>query len=361
MCDRAPRRTLVSPTVLRARPMVSRRAALGMGTSTMAVAAMAALLPHNPVFAQAPEPRPKPSRFRDAFGSYRFTVGSFDCLCVSDGALTFPAQWYAANAPAVEIASVLEARFLPPEQVTNQTTAMLIDTGESLVLIDTGMAEPQKPLVQVPDAAAALRQLGRLREHLAAAGVALGDVDVVVLTHGHPDHVGGLLDEAGDLVFPNARYVMDERDWAYWTRPLEELTEAEAASAAVPLRVLPPIADRVEFAAPGEAIVPGIEVVEAAGHTPGHMALVISSGDATLLHTCDAAAHYVLSLARPDWSFVGDVEPERALAARRRLFDRAAADRTLVFASHFPFPSLGHVTAQADRWEWEPIYYRWAY
>lgn len=360
MCTRSPRRSVASPAV-HSRPMMSRRDALMAGASTVAVTALAALLPSNPVFAQTIAPDLEPSRFKNAFGSYQFKVGAFDCLCVSDGALTFPAQWYAANAPAVEIASVLEARFLPPEQVTNQTTALLVDTGESLVLIDTGMAEPQKPLVQVPDAGTALRQLGRLREHLADAGVGLDEIDVVVLTHGHPDHVGGLLDEAGDLVFPNARYVMDERDWSFWTRPLEELTEAEAASASVPLKVLPPIADRVEFVVPGETIVPGIEVAEAAGHTPGHMALVISEGDATLLHTCDAAAHYVLSLERPDWSFIGDIDPEQAIATRKRLFDRAAADRTLVFASHFPFPSIGHVTAKPDRWEWEPVYFRWQY
>lgn len=359
MCTAAPRRPLASPAV-RTRPLISRRDALMAGTSTMAVATLAALIPANPVFAQTPGAATEPQRFTNAFGSYQFKLGGFDCLSVSDGALTFPAQWYAANAPAVEIASALEARFLPPEHVTNQTTALLVDTGQSLVLIDTGMADHQKALVQIPETAS-LRQLGRLGAHLRAAGVAPEDIDVVVLTHGHPDHIGGLLDEAGNLAFPNARYAMDERDWAFWTRPLEDLSPVEAGTAALAVKVLPPIADRLDFVQPGQAIVPGIEVAEASGHTPGHMALVISDGNATLLHTCDAAAHYVLSLARPDWFFLGDVDPDLAMATRRRLFDQAAADRTLVFAAHFPFPSLGHVTGYPDRWEWEPIYFRWQY
>jgi glyoxylase-like metal-dependent hydrolase (beta-lactamase superfamily II) len=99
----------------------------------------------------------------------------------------------------------------------------------------------------------------------------------------------------------------------------------------------------------------------AAGHTPGHLGLVVSSGNEHLLHVCDVAAHHVLSLEHPDWYFAGDLDPQASMRARRRLLDRGAADGPRVFASHFPFPSLGHVVARGRGWRWEPEVYTWQY
>ncbi|HYW30905.1 MAG TPA: MBL fold metallo-hydrolase [Gemmatimonas sp.] len=301
------------------------------------------------------------SRFKDAFGSYRFFVGSLECLAVSDGALTFPAAWYAANAQPADVEAVLRAHYLPTTQVTNQTTCLLVSTGQQLVLIDTGLKEHLKSAVSSA-APSQLRLLGRLQEHLAQAGVQPGDIDTVVLTHGHPDHVGGLTNADGSLAFPNAHYFMERTDWTTFTAPPGHTSAAvEASGIAVARLTLPAIKDRVTLIDPGQEIAPGVHTLAAAGHTPGHLGLIVSSGNEYLLHVCDVAAHHVLSLEHPEWYFAGDLDPQTSMQSRRRLFDRGAVDGPRVFASHFPFPSLGHVVARARSWHWEPEVYTWQY
>jgi glyoxylase-like metal-dependent hydrolase (beta-lactamase superfamily II) len=282
-----------------------------------------------------------------AADSYRFRVGSIECIAVSDGTFTYPSAAFAANAPAGQFDSELQAHDLPPHEVVSPYTCLVVDTGRHRVLVDTG--------------AGFAPTNGKLVENLAGLGIAPTDIDTVVLTHGHADHVGGNTDAAGSPTFPKARYVMSRDEWAFWTQDQPDLRSMPADEHLKHLLVesahakLRPLHERVELIAGESEIVPGVQAIAAPGHTPGHIALSISSGAEQVLHLADTVLHPIL-MERPEWVPAFDLVPDLAAATKRRLLDRAAADRALALAFHFPpFPSLGHVVPQGNAWRWQPL------
>jgi glyoxylase-like metal-dependent hydrolase (beta-lactamase superfamily II) len=194
---------------------------------------------------------------------------------------------------------------------------------------------------------------GKLIPNLRAEGIPPGDIDTVILTHGHGDHVGGNTTGEGKPAFPNARYVMWKDEWDFW---FSDTAEARASERLVAMarEKLTPIQGQLRLLDHETEIVSGIHAVPAPGHTPGHMAVVISSNDEQLLCISDAALHPI-HLDQPDWYPVVDSAPERALASRRRLLEWAVAENALVQAFHFPFPGLGYVIQAGDAWRWQPI------
>jgi glyoxylase-like metal-dependent hydrolase (beta-lactamase superfamily II) len=195
---------------------------------------------------------------------------------------------------------------------------------------------------------------GLLLENLRATGIEPSEVDTVIITHAHPDHVGGTLDEAGRLVFGDARYFISRDEWDFWT--------SDAAAAKAPAimvdtarRNLEPLEDRLTLVEDGSEIVSGVRTIATFGHTPGHVALSIVSEGHQLLHVSDAVL-YPLHLEYPEWTPVFDMLPERASASKRWIFDLAAEESALVFAHHFPpFPNLGHVRKKEQGWHWQPL------
>jgi glyoxylase-like metal-dependent hydrolase (beta-lactamase superfamily II) len=284
-------------------------------------------------------------------GSHRFQVGTLCCTVLSDGYVAHPTSWYFPDADRVDLAQALAKRSLPQETVLSPYTCLLVETGRHVVLADTGLG-------------AASSTAGAVLARLEAAGIRPRDVDTVIFTHAHPDHIGGAVDHriprAPKPVFPDARYVMFESEWDFWTSPHVDLRslqvpgETRANMECAARRCLLALRHQVELIDRETDIVPGVRAIPAPGHTPGHMALLLTSGGQQMLNLGDAAVHPV-HLARPDWKNGFDLEPGRALVTRRALMERTVAEDMRVMAFHFPFPSVGRVSAHsAGGWEWMP-------
>ncbi len=286
--------------------------------------------------------------------THRFKVGSFQCIAVSDGTHVYapptfppPAIFLFVNAPRESLEQVLREHNLQPEQWSewvSSYTCLVINTGEHRVLVDTG-ADGLGP------------STGRLLQNLKTEGIEPEDIDTIILTHGHPDHIGGNTDSEGKLAFPNARYIMREDEWDFWNSEEAALKLKEHGREILlgcARKNLPPIQNQLYLVDRETEILPGIQAIAAPGHTLGHMALAVSSEGQQLLCVSDAVLHPI-HLERPEWYAVVDLDPEQVEATRRRLLTRAVDQNALVLAFHFPFPGLGRVVPRGEGWQWQPI------
>lgn len=279
--------------------------------------------------------------------TYRFRLGELDLRVFDDGAFAFPPDWLAANARPLALAEAIAEGDLPTDVVPIRLNILLIDTGSQLVLVDTGFGALD------PGA-------GKLSLALQAEGIAPEEIDLVLLTHLHPDHIGGTLDAAGKPAFPNARYLANRTEYDYWQADpsLAELpVPDDLRAAARQLGKETPVAlqEVLELIEPGDEVAPGVTVLAAYGHTPGHLAVEVTSNGERLLHVADAAAVPAFHLAHPEWFTKLDLWPAQAVMTRNELFDRAAMNDLLVLAYHFPAPGLGRVQAEGDDWRWEAL------
>jgi glyoxylase-like metal-dependent hydrolase (beta-lactamase superfamily II) len=272
---------------------------------------------------------------------YRFMLGGFECYSISDGSMNYALDNFFVDVPKEQIETALRQHGLPTEHITTPYTCLFVNTGERRILVDVGLGN------LAPSA-------GKLLQNMQAASIDPKDIDTIIITHAHGDHIGGNLDEEGSPVYPNAHYWIAKDEWEFWT---SEAAEAQAPPHHVALarQQLAPIQDRLTFIDQESEIVPGIRSVAAPGHTPGHTALSIISSDEQLLHVSDVVL-YPLHLEHPDWVPIYDIQPETAAASKYAIFNRAADEKALVFAHHFPpFPNLGHIVRQANGWSWQPI------
>jgi glyoxylase-like metal-dependent hydrolase (beta-lactamase superfamily II) len=220
----------------------------------------------------------------------------------------------------------------------------MIDTGKHRVLVDTG-------------AGGLAPTTGKLLQNLRAERISPGDIDMVIITHGHPDHLGGNVDKDGKPAFPHARYVIWKDEWDFWTTERAEKA-LEEHSREILLKYarqnLAPKKGQLDLVDREAEIVPGITAVAAPGHTPGLMALAITSKNEQLLCISDVVLH-PLHLEQPEWCSVFDVVPKSVGVTRRNLLDRAAAEKALVIAFHFSFPGVGYVVRKGKAWQWQPV------
>lgn len=277
----------------------------------------------------------------------RFNLGEFEVFVVKDGARSSgaPNETFGTNQSPEDVGALLEANFLPADQFVNSFSPALVNTGSELVLFDTGLGE-----------GARAQEGGRLIEGLAAGGYTPEDVTVVVLTHMHGDHIGGLM-EGGKPAFPNARYVAGQVEYDFWTDTAREGTPAENGHKGV-LANVKPLAEKMTFIGDGADVVAGITSIAAFGHSPGHLIFNVESGGRRLVLTADTANHFVLSLQQPDWEVRFDMDKAAAAETRRRVFDMIAADKVAFLGYHMPFPAVGYVEKQDAGYRFVPKSYQ---
>lgn len=281
-----------------------------------------------------------PQTGAQAPGFYRYKVGSYECTSINDGARTFPMpDKFITNLSKEQALAAGEAAYMPKGMVTVPFNPQLINTGSKLVLIDTGNGvanlEPSKGAV------------GRTLQNLAAAGVDPKSIDVVLLSHLHPDHTNGIRLADGGLAFPNAEIMVPGKDWEFWTSA-DNTAKAESSPMmknyfANVKKTFAGLESKVTKYEWGKEVAPGITSIGTPGHTPGHTSFAVASGDAKILIQSDVTNIPEFFLRNPDWHVAFDTEPELAQQTRHKFLDMAAAEKATVVGFHFTFPSVGHV------------------
>jgi len=273
---------------------------------------------------------------------HRLSLGAHELIVLSDGHLVVPLSMLATNVGASEVKGFLGGRGLGPDRVNFHINVALLKVGDERILIDAGSGGTWEPTA------------GRLAESLEAAGIAPETIGKVVLTHAHPDHIWGLIDELDDsLRFPRAQYLVSAREFEFWTAgEASRLSGPVEGIAAGAKRVFKAIAERTQRIKPGAEIASGIVALDTAGHTPGHISVLLTSGSDTLLITADAVQNNHIALAHPDWRPAADMDGGRAAASRHKLLDMAAADKLQVLCYHMPFPGLGRVERRNAAFAW---------
>lgn len=286
---------------------------------------------------------------------YRFKLGGFEVTPIMDSHVIRAGLTpsYGGEAKADEVKALAKANRLDGEKYFHPFTPLLVNTGKELVLFDTGngslSAEYEQLKGRLPP--------GHLVARMAQAGYKSEDVDVVVITHGHPDHIGGLT-KGGQPVFPNARYVFGAAEFDFWHKG-ENVREARKLNRELYVKIVVPLANRATMIKPDDEVVPGIRAVDAFGHSPGMLAFMIESEGKRMINWADTAGHFAISLQRPDLTLDVDDDKEKAAATRERVFDMVATEGLLVAGFHMmPFPGLGYVERAGSAYRWVPHSYQ---
>jgi glyoxylase-like metal-dependent hydrolase (beta-lactamase superfamily II) len=326
-------------TDLSRRHLLAGVAAAGAATALTPLATPTARAAVPPAAAQAP-------------GFYRYKVGAYECTSINDGARSFPLpDSWVTNVGKDEVLAAAEAAYMPKGKVTVPFNPQLINTGSKLILIDCGNGiatyEPTKG------------EVGRTLQNLAAAGVDPKSIDVVLISHLHPDHTNGIRAADGSMAFPNAEIMVPAKDWEFWMSD-ENAAKAQSSEMmknyfANVKKIYTGIESKVTRYDWGKEVAPGITSIAAPGHTPGHTAFAVASGGSKVLIQSDVTNIPEFFLRNPDWHVAYDADPAQAQETRHKFYDMAAAEKAMVVGFHFTFPSIGHVEKDGTKYRLVPV------
>lgn len=270
---------------------------------------------------------------------YRFPLGKFQITMVSDGPLPLgdPSGAF-LGASKEEISKMLTDNFLSPSNAVLEQNAPIVNTGSQLVLFDTGMGT-QKMFGPTT---------GRLVQSMREAGIAPSQIDAIVITHAHIDHIGGMVNAANQRIFPNAKVYISQADFDFWTSEDGIGGTKSKEFVAHARKNLLPYRDRITFFKDGQEIIPGITAMAAPGHTIGHTIFMINSDGKQVCFVGDLSHHQILLLEKPRLEFAYDTDPKQSAQTRVRVLDMLAKDKVPLLAYHFPWPGYGYVAKQGD-------------
>ena len=278
--------------------------------------------------------------------AHRFVLGDVEITTVLDGAMPMGiSPPFLLEESDDRIASIARASNLPTDRLENNFVPTLVNTGDALVLIDTGCGHFRRD-----------KGAGFLRARLAEAGYAPEDIDIVALSHVHPDHIGGLWEE-GTLAYPNASLMIGRREFEAWSTG-EGIPPQRAENREMFLKIVAPLEDRFRFLEDGDEIASGIGVEAAFGHSPGHLMFRVASAGKQALIWGDVANHYVFSVGHPNSKVGFDDDKAMAIATRNRVLADCADSGVLVVGHHMPFPSVGYVERAGSGYRWVPAAYQ---
>ena len=325
-------------TESRATSALSRRQVFGAGAALVAAPAVLTGL-------AAPAAAKAPLAGVQAPSFYRFKLGEFEVTALHEGAFTRPLDAnFVRNAPLEEVQKVLAEAFLPTDKLTISFTTLVVNTGSKLVLLDTGFNDNGGPTN------------GKTVAQLKAAGIEPKDIDAVVLSHFHGDHLQGARSKAGALVYPNAEILAPAKEWEFWMDDAKMAAAPDGMKGAFGgvRRVLAPNAKDVTRFEWGKEVAPGITAVDASGHTPGHTAFVIASGNAKMMYVADITNTPTLFARNPEWKVMFDMDADKAIATRKKILDMAATEKMQISFYHANFPSTGFVAKEGNGYRFVP-------
>lgn len=286
-----------------------------------------------------------PPQKTQAPGYYRLMLGDFEITALYDGATALD-ETTLKNISVRDRQRLLARQFIQGPKIQTAVNAYLVNTGSKLILIDAGAAGLFGP------------SLGRVVDNLQAAGYRPEQVDTVLLTHLHGDHVNGLVSPDGGRVFANAEVWSAQADNDFW---LSETVAAKAPAESQAFFKMPRDAAAPYLAAgkwktfsSDRELLPGVASIDTRGHTPGHASYLITSGGERLLVLGDLVHNHAVQFVRPEVSFEFDSDPQQAVQSRKRVFDRAAKEKLMVAGMHLPFPGIGHVRKDKRGYAWVP-------
>ena len=278
----------------------------------------------------------------------RFKVGDIECIAVSDGHLAymFPTGFLFGNAPQAELQQALIDFNFPADYWVGTYTCLVIKTGGRCILVDTGPGN-------------AAPSTGHLLQNLRAEGIQPEDIDTVIITHAHPDHIGGNVDNMGKTHFPKARFLMWKSEWEFWTlrpdlAPLQAPDFFKFNLLIFNGSQLPLIASQLDTIDDEAEIAPGVSAVPLPGHTPGQIGIKVASQGEQLIYLSDTALHPI-HVAHPEWLSMLDLYAEQTIASRRKLFEMVADTKTALMGYHFDFPAMGRIVKKGTGWGWESL------